>query len=123
MEAGCGLAYVYEVEPGATGDDAADTVTPSDDGVTLDDGADDDDDDSGVSCRGEAGPAKPDVIWAGHDTYTWLPQAEPSPAAPPPAPDLPAELPGVQAKLARKPRRRRSAAAKRPADNGTGSLP
>ena len=51
------------------------------------------------------------------------PQAEPSPAAPPPAPDLPAELPGAQVKPARKPRRRRSAAAKRPADNGAGPLP
>jgi hypothetical protein len=50
-------------------------------------------------------------------------QAEPSPAAPPPAPDLPAELPGAQVKPARKPRRRRSAAAKRPADNGAGPLP
>ena len=51
------------------------------------------------------------------------PQAELSPAAPPPAPDLPAELPGAQVKPARKPRRRRSAAAKRPADNGAGPLP
>ena len=51
------------------------------------------------------------------------PQAEPSPAAPPPAPDLPAELPGAQVKPARKPRRRRSSAAKRPADNGAGPLP
>ena len=51
------------------------------------------------------------------------PQAEPSPAAPPPAPDLPAELPGAQVKPPRKPRRRRSAAAKRPADNGAGPLP
>ncbi|MFO0124728.1 MAG: hypothetical protein ACK52R_00920 [Betaproteobacteria bacterium] len=51
------------------------------------------------------------------------PQAEPSPAAPPPAPDVPAELPGAQVKPARKPRRRRSAAAKRPADNGAGPLP
>lgn len=51
------------------------------------------------------------------------PQVEPSPAAPPPAPDLPAELPGAQVKPARKPRRRRSAAAKRPADNGAGPLP
>jgi hypothetical protein len=50
-------------------------------------------------------------------------QAEPSPAATMPAPDLPAELPGAQAKPARKPRRRRSAAAKRPADNGAGPLP
>jgi hypothetical protein len=44
-------------------------------------------------------------------------------AAPPPAPDLPAEQPGAQVKPARKPRRRRSAAAKRPADNGAGPLP
>jgi outer membrane protein assembly factor BamB len=40
------------------------------------------------TCRGEAGPAKPDVIWAGHDTYTWLPQAEPSPGQTPHDPGI-----------------------------------
>ena len=53
------------------------------------------------------------------------PQAEPSPAAPvpAPAPEPMAEAPSAPAKPARKPRRRRSAAAKRPADHGAGSLP
>jgi hypothetical protein len=51
------------------------------------------------------------------------PKAEPPPPGPAPAPDLAAEPPGAQVKPARKPRRRRSATAKRPVDNGTGSLP
>jgi len=53
------------------------------------------------------------------------PQAEPSPAAPVPAaaPDPTPEAESTPAKPARKSRRRRSGAAKRPADNGTGSLP
>jgi hypothetical protein len=61
VQAGCGLAYSYEFEPGATGDDAADgadgPVTPADDGVNLDDDRDSDGD---VSCSGEAGRCRND---------------------------------------------------------------
>ncbi len=69
--------------------------------------------------RSRGGRRKPQVEFLPATT----PQAEPPPPGPAPAPDLAAEPPGAQAKPARKPRRRRSATAKRPVDNGTGSLP
>lgn len=76
---------------------------------------------SGTTAQADAPQAVPEPL-VERAAVPVAAQSAPASAAAP-SQDLAAESPGAQAKPARKPRRRRPAAAKRPADTGPGSPP